>query len=68
MELRALTAWHVADLPNPEPVPEVRDRALSDCDHRGAVCSNELCPEHGRVQGNDNEYPEVDERLRGTGE
>lgn len=63
-----MTAWHVADLLGPEPVPEVRDRAPSDCDRRGAVCNNELCPEHGRVQGNGNEYPGVDERLRGMGE
>ena len=32
------------------------------------VCNNELCPEYGRVQENGNEYPEVDEHLRGMGE
>lgn len=68
MELRALTAWYVADLPNPEPVPEVRDRAPGDRDRRGMVCNNELRPEYGRVQENGNEYPGADERLREMGE
>lgn len=72
------------DPPDPGPVPEVRDRtpsvvvyvdeACPVCGHPAIatteriVCNNELCPEHGRVQENANEYPEVEEYLREMGE
>lgn len=68
----------------PDPGPEVRDRtpsvvvyvdeACPVCGHPAIatteriVCNNELCPEHGRVQENANEYPEVEEYLREMGE
>lgn len=71
------------DPPDPGPVPEVRDRAPSvvvyvdeacpACGRpaiattEGIVCNNGSCPEYGRVQENGNEYPEVDEYLRGMG-
>lgn len=72
------------DLPDREPVPEVRDRTphvvtyvdaeCPVCGHPAistteeTVCNNKLCPEYGRAQENGNEYPEVDEYLREMGE
>ena len=73
-----------SDPPEPDPLLEVRDRTphvvvrvdegCPVCGHPAiataeeTVCNNELCPEYGRVQENGNEYPEVDEHLRGMGE
>lgn len=73
-----------SDPPEPDPLPEVRDRTphvvtyvdaeCPVCGHPAIatteeiVCNNELCPEYGRAQENGNEYPEVDECLREMGE
>lgn len=71
------------DLPEPDPLPEVRDRTphvvvrvneeCPVCGHPAiatageTVCNNELCLEYGRAQESGSEYPEVDEYLRGMG-
>ena len=66
--------------PGPDPLPEVRDRPVAavvyvdaECPACGRpaiatteemACNNELCPEYGRVQENENERPGVEECPR----
>lgn len=88
LELAAIAALVASaqpgDPPEPDPLPEVRDRTphvvvrvdeeCPVCWHPAiatteeTVCNNELCLEYGRVQKSGSEYPEVDEYLRGMGE
>lgn len=65
------------DPPEPDPLPEVRDRTphvvtyvdaeCPVCGHPAIatteeiVCNNELCPEYGRAQENGNELEEEDQ-------
>ena len=81
LELAAIAApvasAQPGDPPEPDPLPEVRDRTPhvmvrvdEECPVCGrpaistteeTVCNNELCPEYGRVQENGSELEEEDQ-------